>query len=965
MAQKPTYDELKQRVEELEAERDISSGLLESTEQIDNIIRKSIDLDQMMTDVLEIALALFGCDRAWLMFPGDPNTPHWSVPMERTTPRYPGAAAIGPEIKTTSAMALQFKTALESEGPLVFDPQTKLELPDAARQSATQSAIVMAIRPKTGKPWLLGLSQCSRPRIWTKSEQRLFKKIGIKITDTLSNLIFFRNLLESEERFRAIFEQAAVGVAQIASKTGDFVRINQRYADIVGYTVEELERLTFQKITHPDDLQEDLDNMQRLMDGEFREFSMQKRYRHKNGSTVWVNLTVSPMWRIGEEPNYHVAVVEDITKSKQAEESRLFLEQKLALHFLQTPLGVIEWDFDFNVRSWNPAAEKIFGYAAEEIIGKHGSIIIPENYKPHTDRIWAALIQQKGGTRSTNENITKRGETLFCQWFNTPIIDKMGNTVAVFSLVQDVTKRRQTEQALQQSEAKFRGLVEVTSDWIWEVNAEGTYSYASPKVETMLGYRPDEVVGKTPFDLMPPKEAERVGEIFKDLVDNGSPIVGLENVNLHKNGRRVVLETSGVPFFDENGKLTGYRGIDRDVTESKQAEEEKRKALEFAAEQSKNALIGQVAGKMAHDFNNILMAIMGNAQLASIYCTDEKTKEKLERINEFSERGRDITHNLISFSKDQAPKQTHFKIEDKIELVLKILERDLTGIRISRNYKSGLPELLADPGMIQDVLVNLIQNSIHAMSKVKDPKLKLEAYSQRDKVYVVVEDNGCGIPEKHQDSIYTPSFTLKGSHDETGSYKPEIKGTGYGMANVKKYVIEKHKGDISLESVVGKGTKITIGLRIIKDHLSSEEKKEFVKGQIYAERKILLVEDEHAIADVQYQILTQEPFSHIVLTAVNGQMAIDLFNRNKFDFVSLDYMLPGKINGLDVYYHIRENDKAIPIMLISGNIEFLESMEKLKQKDPNLDHLSKPVNNLDYVNKINELIGKSLKNSRS
>ena len=117
------------------------------------------------------------------------------------------------------------------------------------------------------------------------------------------------------------------------------------------------------------------------------------------------------------------------------------------------------------------------------------------------------------------------------------------------------------------------------------------------------------------------------------------------------------------------------------------------------------------------------------------------------------------------------------------------------------------------------------------------------------------------------------------------------------------------------------------------------------------------VEDEPAIADVQYQILTKEPYSHIVSIAANGQIAIDIFDRNKFDVVSLDYMLPGNINGLDVYNHIRKKD--IPIMFISGNVEFLESMKKLKEKDPNLKHLSKPIDNLDYVNKINELIGSS------
>ncbi len=719
MTKKPANEELEQRIKDLEKklacrEAEANRALkelhsLEGIDLINDIIHKSSNLDQMMDDVLKTALSIFDCDRVWLMFPCDPDTSHWSVPMEHTTLEYPGVFRIGREIRTTMEMALQFKAALESDGPLVFDPQSKIALPDSARQFSVQSSIIMAIHPRIGKPWLWGVSQCSHPRIWTDIDQMLFRKIGMTIKEALSNLIFLRNLHESEEKFRAIFNQ------------------------------------TFQ----------------------------------------FVGLLST--------------------------EGRILAANDTALAF--------------------------GGLSEKDVLGKF---------------FW---------------------ET---PWW-----------------LHDLRQQAMLKNAIHRA-------------------AEGEF-------------------------------------------------VRFEAYHPIKDGEIRFVDFSVKPIKDDTGAIIFLLPEGRDITTWKQAEEEKKKALEFAAEQSKNALIGQVAGKMAHDFNNVLMGIMGNAQLAVLDCSDEKTTEKLECISELAKRGKDISNNLMSFAKDHEPKQTYFKIEDKIDLVIKMLEKDLSGINVIKKFKPGIPELLADPGMIQDVLVNLIQNSIHAVSKVENPTLNIDAYSKDDKIYFRVEDNGCGIPKEHQESIYTPSFTLKGSHDKAGAYKSGITGTGYGMSNVKKYVVEKHKGDIYLESEVGEGTRFTVALKVITDYLSADEKKEVVKNEIHAKRRILLVEDEQAIADVQYQILTKEPFQHIVSIAINGQSAIDLFNRNQFDIVSLDYILPGNANGLDVYNHIREKDKDIPVVFISGNIEFLESIKELKEKDPNLDHLTKPIDNLDYVNNINRLIGRRSK----
>jgi PAS domain S-box-containing protein len=141
-------------------------------------------------------------------------------------------------------------------------------------------------------------------------------------------------------------------------------------------------------------------------------------------------------------------------------------------------------------------------------------------------------------------------------------------------------ERKQAEEALRKSEERFRSLVETTSDWIWEVDQNGIYTYASPKVKDLLGYEPEQVIGKTPFDLMPQDEAERIAGLFRDIVESREPFVGLGNMNLRKDGRHVVLETSGVPIFDASGSLLGYRGIDRDITERVRAEEALRESEE-------------------------------------------------------------------------------------------------------------------------------------------------------------------------------------------------------------------------------------------------------------------------------------------------------------------------------------------------------------------------------------------------
>ncbi|MBT8358750.1 MAG: PAS domain S-box protein [Deltaproteobacteria bacterium] len=758
-------------------------------------------------------------------------------------------------------------------------------------------------------------------------------------------------LSESENKFRSITENA-VDFIFIKDKGRRYTFVNQAMTNLLGLPKEEILGKSPEEIF-------DVKQASIVKEVDDLTFSgktvNETRSLTINDKPFFFNTMQTPLSMKDGEVSSIMGIVRDVTDRKLAEAALRESEEKYRdLYDNASDMFVSVQAQTAIIIDSNQTLAKELGYTKEEIIGRPVfDLYTPDSAKYAKSNVFP-LFMKNGIIQGEELQLQRKdGSKIDVNLNTSAVYDEEGNILYSRSVWRDITERKRVEEALKESLELSNKVISESPIGILLYDELGQCIEANESIGKIIGATKEEVLKQNYNEL---ESWKKSGMLYtaKKVINEGRP-KRFEGQTTSTFGVSFNIDSYFVPFLKEGKAHLMVMVID--ITDRLQAEEDKIKALEFVAEQSRHALIGQVAGKMAHDFNNVLMGIMGNAQLATMDCDNEELKVMLENINEFALRGRDITNNLISYSKDQEPKQTYFRIEDKIELVLKMFEKDLSGIKVSRNYKPGISELLADPGMIQDSLVNIIQNSIHAMSKVENPTLILKAYSKNNKVYIEVEDNGCGIPKEHLDSIYTPSFTLKGSHDETGSYKSEIKGTGYGMSNVKKYIVEKHKGNISLESEVGQGTKIIVALRIIKDRLSSAEKKEIVKSQIHDQRKILLVEDEPAIADVQYQLLTKEPFKHIVSIAANGQTAIDTFDRNQFDLVSLDYMLPGNINGLDVYHHIRENDQDIPVLFISGNIEFIESMNQLKEKDLHLEYLSKPIDNLDYVNKINELAG--------
>ena len=347
-------------------------------------------------------------------------------------------------------------------------------------------------------------------------------------------------------------------------------------------------------------------------------------------------------------------------------------------------------------------------------------------------------------------------------------------------------QRKKMVTKLRESEQKFRITADLLPIPLCEYDLSHRITYANQAAAVWFGYKNNTLTsGICLPDLFLKTDHQRLMSLITSFPQEHKP-GSSEFVLLKKDDTRIWGQITTGPVLKDK-HLIGGRICFVDLSERKSAE----RASLFAAEQEKYALVGQVAGKMAHDFNNILGAIMGNAELSLMDCREEETLASLEIIFQQTKRGQILTQNLVAFAKDQEPREERFNLNLKIDLVLSLLKKELSRIHLTKIFDPDLPDIFADSGMIEQALVNIIQNSIHAMSLEFYPKLILKTAQESGNVIIEITDNGCGIPDKHQKDIYTPSFTLKGSKDETGVYKADIKGTGYGMANVKKCMEKK------------------------------------------------------------------------------------------------------------------------------------------------------------------------------
>jgi PAS domain S-box-containing protein len=520
----------------------------------------------------------------------------------------------------------------------------------------------------------------------------------------------------------------------------------------------------------------------------------------------------------------------------------------------------------------------------------------------------------------------------------------------VRELRREMTQREQAQQALDASEARYRAIVDTTNEWIWSADVHGTPLYNNPAVERILGYAPDDLPGRSYLELLDAEERprfERMLEEFAATRTGWSDIV----VRLrHRDGGWRTIESSGTPILDASGAVVGFHGVNRDITQRVTLEDQLRHAQKMEA-------VGRLAGGVAHDFNNLLNVIMGYAALLSRRVAAGADASRLAQIVKSAERAAGLTRQLLAFSRKQVLEPVVLDLNAVVGELGGMLRR-LIGedVELVLQPAAGLWPVKADPGQLEQVVMNLAVNARDAMPHggaltITTANVEVTPAEARQQAtvpagrYVVltVRDNGCGMDQETQSHIFEPFFSTK----EKG------KGTGLGLATVYG-VVQQTGGSIHVESAPGRGAAFHIYLPPSEGALAPAPPALAPELRHGAET-VLLVEDEDSLRELTAELL--EGLGYRVLAAGNGADALRSAqgHRGAIDLLLTDVVMPG-ISGREVAARLQQARPGVRVLFMSGYTD--DAIAQHGVLEPGVRLLNKPFKMDQLAHAVAQALGR-------
>jgi len=783
---------------------------LENMERINKTIRSSSDVDDMLQKAVDVIADIYSVDRAYLLYPADPEAEHYSIPIEGCNDSYKTEFPVSQNIPMDDETAIGIRTALAEEGPHILSlTGDSPVVENMAENFNVKTQMYISLAPQIGKPWILGLHQCTHERVFTDVEKNLFREIGRRISDALSTVLILKNLKESEYRFKSMVGNVPGAIYRCDNDADYNVEfISDAIEKMSGYDVSDYvdQGKGFTDIIHPDDIE----NVRKIVDESMAKgesYVLEYRIIHKDGSIRW-------FYEKGIATNdggkwYLDGAMFDITERKTHEEEILFFKTTVD----KAPFGVVLTEQEDSqigkVLYVNEEMENITGYTIEEIPDGttfYEKVYPDPEYREYVQKSWSEAVSK---SRETNKIVVpqhyrlmhKDGHFVELFWMYTAIGEK-----AVI-MTMDVTDRVRAESALVLSEAKYRNLFDSNRDGLVILDMDGRIKDANKSYLDMLGYSIDEIRKKTYMELIDEKYRETDAKIIKEKVYSKGYSSEYETRYIRKDGSTFPASAVGWVQLNDEGKPFNMMSSVRDITDRKEAEKEKQRVEAQLQHQQKLESIGTLAGGVAHEINNPINIIMNFGQIIMDESgEDTEAYENAQEIVNESLRIAKIVRNLLSFSRQEEEHHSLANMEDIIESTLtltnKILSKDQ--IQLETNIDSGLPALKCRSQQIMQVLMNLITNSRDALNdryaeydEMKKMEISARVVEKNSGKWIrtSVKDYGNGIPIEIRDRIFDPFYTSK----------PRNMGTGLGLS-VSHGIVKDHGGQLFFESELDKFT---------------------------------------------------------------------------------------------------------------------------------------------------------------
>jgi len=719
------------------------------------------------------------------------------------------------------------------------------------------------------------------------------------------------SLRASEERYRSLFEGVPIGLFR-STPEGQILDANSALLHMLGYADREafLATNALDLYVNPEDRERWRSAVER--DGVMRAFEGQMRCL--DGTTIWLRYNAKVVRDRDGRILHYEGAVEDITELKRAEEGRRASEEQYRRIVETATEGIWLVDDQGKTIFANQWMAEMLGSTVEGLFGASLFDFLDDEER---ETIIANIEWRRIGSPVQREvRFRRRDGTRFWTLLSaSQVNDEKGLYVGVLVMIADITKRKLAEEALRQAEERYRALMEHASDGILILNVQGRILEANRQMEALLGLPRTEIIGRHPWDFQPPDDEGDQSQRFKEFLTRGS--IHLTRPMRRGDGTVVSVEISGA--LVEVGGEQIVIAIHRDITERLRVEETVRQTEKLAA-------MGTLVAGVAHELNNPLSVVIGQAFLLRQAAEGGPLGVRAEKITQAAERSARIVRNFLALARQYPPERQQVKLNQIVQEAVELLAYPLRvdDVEVKLDLVPDLPVLWADPHQLQQILVNLITNAHHAMRETPPPRrltLTTRFESAEGRVSLEVADTGPGIPPPVRARIFEPFFTTK----------PAGQGTGLGLS-LCLGIIQEHRGTLQLaETPPGGGTTFRIELPV-DPRTAAPEALEAEALPPVRGKSILVVDDEAEIAETLRDMLATD--GHQVETAVNGVIALNKLRERNYDLILSDLKMP-ELDGPGLYREIERNYPRLRrrVIFITGDALSPETREFLAKTE--------------------------------